>query len=270
MKLLKIIIISLSVLGASTLYLSCTRETPQVAPTVRGFSSSATVQVFNATLKAARNYVYVDGIPVSGAALAYGGVFPATAFGFNVTAGPHTFLLKDTLPATTQTPLSFTQTMDAGKSYTVFSYDTVTSVKQFTVLNNITIPTDTTCMLRFANFIYNTTALPNVDVYSFRRISGTPVFVSTPVYNNANVVAPSFTSSTPVFSNIATAQVSPFITYASGLTDTLYVFAAGTTSPLLSKGFITSLVPTRSYTSTFNGSYRGTLAARLVTTFATY
>ena len=242
MKFLKIIILSLGMLYVASLYLSCTRETPQIAST-RGVNYTSTVQVFSATVKAARNYIYVDGVPVSGAALAYGGVFPGTAYAFNVGAGPHTFLIKDTLPATTQVPLTFTQTLEVGKDYTIFTYDTITSVKQLTSLNYIVIPMDTTCMLRFANFVYNTTAVPNVDVYSYRR------------------------GALRVFTNVSTASVTDFIPYASGITDTLYVYATGTVSPLLVKQFVTSLTPTRSYTSVYNGSYKGTKA---ITTFATY
>ena len=224
---------------------SCTRDVPQVAATDTSFSNSATIQVFNATVKAARNYVYIDGVPVSGAALASGGVFPATAYSFKVTAGSHTILIKDTLPATTQVPLTFSQALDAGKSYTIFTYDTITSIKQATVANNITVPLDTSSRLRFANYIYNTTTVPNVDVYSFRKGTG----------------------SAPVFASVATAQVTDFIPYASGLTDTLYIYATGTTSPLLVKTLIPGLSPTRSYTSVYNGSYKGT---KTISTFATY
>jgi hypothetical protein len=148
------------------------------------------------------------------------------------------------LPTTKQTPLIFSQNFDAGKSYTIFTYDTITSVKQLTVLNNIVIPTDTSARLRFSNFIYNTNAVPNVDVYSYRR-----------------------GATTPVFKNVATGQVTDFIPYSSGLTDTLYVYATGTTSPLLVKSLVTNLTPTRSYTSTYSGSYRGT---KVISTFATY
>jgi len=134
--------------------------------------------------------------------------------------------------------------MEAGKSYTIFTYDTITSTKQATVLNNIVVPTDTSSRLRFANFIYNTTPVANVDVYSYKKGTGAPLFA-----------------------NVATNQVTDFIPYASLQTDTLYVYAAGTTSPLIVKQAVPSLVPTRSYTSAYNGSYRGTKA---VTTFATY
>jgi len=244
MKFLKITILSTGILAVSFLYFSCTKNNPQVATTETDFSNKTMVQVFNATVKSTRNYIYVDGVPVSGAALAFGGVFPATAFAFKVDAGLKSFVIKDTLPATTQVPLSFAENMQVGKSYTIFMYDTITSVKQSTVLNDIVVPKDTTARLRFANFIYNTFAVPSVDVYSYRR--GTTA---------------------PVFTNVATTQVTDFIPYASGLTDTLYVYATGTTSPLLVKALVTSLAPQRSYTSAYNGSYKGT---KTVTTFATY
>jgi hypothetical protein len=270
MKLFKIMILGMLVVMIAVINLSCKREVPQLAPITTDFSNSASVQIFSATVKAARNYVYVDGTVVSGSTFSYGGVFPGTAYSFMVNSGARSVLIKDTALTTTQTPLTFSQSFDAGKSYTIFTYDTITSVKQATILNTIVVPNDTTSRLRFANFIYNGTPVANVDVYSYRKIPGTPVYASTAVYNNANVFAPVFTGSTPVFSSIATNTVTPFIPYASGQTDTLYVFAAGTTSPLLTKGFITSLVPTRSYTSVYNGSYSGNLAARSVTTFATY
>ena len=243
MKFLKKINLILWVLTIAALYMSCTQETPHVAPRSIDPSNSGSVQVFSATVKAARNYVYVDGTSVSGIALASGGIFPGTAYSFKVNAGSRSFTIKDTLPATTQVPLTFTQNIEAGKSYTIFTYDTITSTKQTTVLNNIVIPTDTSSRLRFANFVYNTTPVANVDVYSFRK------------------------PGTAVFANVATNQVTEFIPYSSGITDTLYVYAAGTTSPLIVKQVVQSLVPTRSYTSVYNGSYRGTKA---ISTFATY
>jgi hypothetical protein len=244
MKLFKIITSTLGISVVSFFYISCEKETPSIGTIDTSLSNAGTVQVFSATVKAARNYIYVDNVPVSGAALAYGGVFPGTAYSFKVNPGSRTFLIKDTLPATTQTPLTFTQTIDPGKNYTIFTYDTITSVKQLTVANNVVVPTDTSAMLRFANFIYNTTALPNVDVYSFRKGTGTPIFT-----------------------NVATTAVTNFIPYPSLLTDTLYVYATGTTSPLIVKQVVPSLTPTRSYTAVYNGSYKGTKA---ITTFATY
>jgi hypothetical protein len=244
MKLIKItsavLFAAIGLFGSS----ACTRDIPHVATPDSSLAQSATVQVFDATVKSVRNYVYVDGKTVSGAAVAFGGVFPGTAFSFRVGAGSRSLLIKDTLSTSTQVPINFTQSFDAGKSYTVFTYDTTVSAKQITVQNTITIPKDTSSMLRFANFVYNATAVPNVDVYSYRKGTGSPVF-----------------------SNIASTLVSDFIPYASGITDTLYVYAAGTTTPLLNKSFVTSLTPTRSYTAIFAGSFRGTKA---ITTFVTY
>lgn len=240
MKLIKIITLCL---GVATVIASCTREAPLTASTFTDLSSKATVQVFSATVKAARNYTYVDGVQVSGAVLALGGVFPATAYSFKVDPGSRQFLIKDTLPATTQVPLTFMETMEAGKSYTIFTYDTTTNIKQKTVLNNIVIPKDTTSRLRFANFIYNTTPLSSVDVYSSRR------------------------GNTTIFTNVATNSVTDYIPYAAGTLDTLSVYATGTTTPLLGKIFVPSLVQTRSYTSVYTGSYQGT---KVTSTFANY
>jgi len=244
MKLLTTPTLYLGILSAAVFCCSCTRDIPQVTTLELGTGNAATVQVFSATVKAARNYIYVDNIPVSGIALGVGGVFPATAYAFKVAPGTHTFLIKDTLPATTQIPLTFSQNTEAGKNYTVFTYDTITSVKQVTITNNIVIPSDTTARLRFANFIYNKTPVPNVDVYSFRKGTAAPVFTS-----------------------VATNQVTDFIPYATGITDTLYVYATGTTAPLLVKQAVSTLTPSRSYTAAYNGSFTGT---KSVSIFATY
>ena len=258
MKFFKLNILKWSLVITSLAYAGCKREIPQLTATETNLSAAATLQVFNATVKAVRNYVYVDGTPVSGAVFASGGIFPNTAYGIKLTVGTHSVLVKDTAMVTTQIPLTFSQLFDAGKSYTTFTYDTTTSIKQLTVLNNIVIPTDTSSRLRVANFIYNTTAIPNVDVYSFRRIVGTPVY-----FNGS----PVFAGSVPVFGNIATNTVSDFIPYPSGLTDTFYVYATGTTSPLIVKGVMPSLVPTRSYTSALTGSFK---SVKAVGTFANY
>jgi hypothetical protein len=250
MKYIKIIFLVCGFVIIAIPFISCNRDIPHIAQTQTVGISSATVQVFNATVSAKRNYVYVDNVPVSGALLAYSGIFPGTAYGFNVTPSSHTFLIKDTLSATTQTPVSLTAIISAGKSYTVFTYDTITSTKALVVLNNITVPSDTTCRLRFGNFIYNTSAIPNVDVYSYRKggVGGL--------------------SATSVFSNVATDSVTSYIPYASGLTDTLYIYSTGTTTPLLAKFLLTSLTPTRSYTAAYSGSYKST--TKTLSTFANY
>ncbi|MEO6231454.1 MAG: DUF4397 domain-containing protein [Ferruginibacter sp.] len=243
MNRIKIITLSLAVVALSPVYISCTKDVPNVGVVDPGLSNGATVQVFNATVKSASNYIYVDGVPVSGAVLNYGAIFPATAIAFNVSPGSRSFLIKDTTPTTSQVPLTFTQDVAAGKSYSIFTYDTITSVKQVTVTNDIVIPSDTTCRIRFANFIYNATAIPNIDVYSAKR------------------------GGTPVFANVASAVVTGFIPFAAGVSDTLFVYATGTTSPLIVKVTVPSLIQTRSYTAACSGSYTGTKAIAI---FATY
>ena len=270
MSISKNIFSSLGLVAVASLFFGCKREVASIPYIQTDAGSNATIQVINATLKAARNYVYVDGVPVSGTTFSYQGSFPATAYSFKVTPGSHNMVIRDTMPTSAQVPLTFTQVLDAGKYYTIFMYDTITSPKQVAVVNDISVPSDTTARLRFANFVYSPAGVPNVDVYSYKRIPGTPVFQTTAVLNNASIPAPVFTGSTPVFSNVASNSVSGFVPYASLQADTLYVFAAGTTTPLLAKGTITSLTPTRSYSATFNGSYRGNLAARVITNFATY
>src|SRR5437868_4058867 len=168
MKFSKIIILSLGVFMIASLFVSCKREIPASA-SYRTVNLTSTFQVFNATVKSARNYIYVDGTVLTGAAFAYQGVSPGTAYSYNIGAGTHTFTIKDTLPTTTQPVLTFNQTLESGKDYTIFTYDTLTSIKQMMVPNYIVVPKDTTSMLRFANFVYNPTPVPNVDVYSFRR-----------------------------------------------------------------------------------------------------
>ena len=246
MNFIKINRAGLLLIVTSLVYMSCTKQKPAIADNDSNFSNSATVQVIDVTLKSTKNFLYVDNALVTGAVFAYQGVSPSTGPGYRLAAGSRSFVIKDTTATTTQPPLSFTQNLEAGKSYTIFMYDTLNSPKQLTVVNNIEIPTDTTSRLRFANFLYNTTAIPAVDVYSFRR-----------------------GMSTPVFSNVATNTVTNFIPYASILTDTLYVYPTGSTaaSSLIVKQVVNSLTPSRSYTSVANGSYRGTKA---ITTFATY
>lgn len=255
MKLLKNILFALLILSAVLLVDACRKPYTYIAANDTDIiNNSATVQIFGACARIARNYAFVDGAPVSGATFSFGGVFPGTAYSFRVTPGTHSLLMKDTLVTTTQVLTTYSQVFDLGKNYTIFLYDTVTSPKVFAVQNKITIPTDTSCMLRFANFIYNPTAVPNVDVYSFRR-GGIGGFATT---------------TTPIFANVATNQVTDFIPYASLLPDTLYVYGVGTTAPLLAKQLVVSLTPTRSYTSAYIGSHRAAATAKSISTFATY
>lgn len=237
----KIIITIIAAAVAAGIY-SCHKDFITVGNTMTDTKDNlAYVQVYNSTVTAARNYAYIDGIPVAGASFAYGGLYPASTYSFGISAGAHTILLKDTLPTATQAPLTFTENFEAGKKYTIFTYDTITSPKKITVTNNIVFPSDTTVRLRMANFMYSTAAVPAVDVFSFKR--------------NANI-----------FTNVPVAQVTDFIPFeSSGVADTLYFREAGS-SVLLGKLAVT-FVAKRSYTAIVRGSYRGTKA---VATFLNY
>ena len=247
MKILKIIIIGLGVVAASSIYISCAKTAPEKLSAVdTDFSNKAIVQVFQATVNATRNYVYVDAAPVTGALLSSGSIFPSSGNGFSLNGGVRAFLVSDTqvtkTPVTTQIPLSFAENMQTGKHYTIFLYDTITTPKQKTVQDNIVIPADTTVRLRFANFIYNPFAVPAVDVYSFNR-------------------------GTNIFTNISVTDVTEFITYPSRIPlDTLYIRETGTLNQLL-KVSISTLTPKRNYTFVYRGSHRGTRTSSLYATY---
>src|SRR5262245_47502131 len=95
-------------------------------------SNSSVIQVYMAMVNASRNYVYLDSKPVTGALMTSGSVFPGTGFGSSIDPGLRAFLVRDTLPTTTQVPLSFAENMQVGRNYTVFIYDTITSPKEKT------------------------------------------------------------------------------------------------------------------------------------------
>ena len=217
----------------STITLSCTKTFDDKTPGTLGFSTGSSIQLFVAAVGASRNYIYVDGMPQNGAALVTGSLFPGGIgnYGFSVPGGQRTFLLRDTSSTTTQAQLSFANVVGINKNYTIFAYDTITSIKQKTVETQIVVPTDTSARIRFANFIYHPSTMPPVDIFSLN--------------GNANI-----------FSNISITDVTNFINYPSGLSvDTLYVCEAGT-SNVLAKVSTSGLTPKRSYTVVYRGSGR--------------
>lgn len=231
----------LGALALTVLYISCSRSVPDlVASTNANFNNKAFVQIYNGTLTSTRNYAYVDGNALTGAAFSYGSTFPSIPSNFSVTSGLRAFLIRDTqiikTPVTTQLPMSFAQSLDANKYYTIFMYDTLNSPQQKIVNNDIQIPTDTTARVRFANFIFSKTAVPNVDVFSVKR--------------NANV-----------FTNVGVTDVTGYIPFAAALTtstsDTLLVRETGTTN-LLAQLNTYLPIRKRSYTLVFRGRYQST------------
>lgn len=245
MKDSKILNIGVIIVLVSFISIACNKaNNERIAAFETDLDNKSVVQVAVATVNATRNYLYVDSKQITGATLSSGSIFPvsATGVGFNVEGGFRSFLVRDTLSTTTQMPFSFAESFNVSTHYTLFLYDTITAPKQKTVKDNIVIPPDTTCRLRFANFIYNNAAVPNVDVFSFNR--------------NANI-----------FTNIAVTDVTEFIPYPSRLpADTLYIREAGTMNLLL-KQSIGVLTPKRNYTFLYRGSFKGT---KTFTFYATY
>ncbi|HEV8283290.1 MAG TPA: hypothetical protein VGQ09_03215 [Chitinophagaceae bacterium] len=237
MKLFEIFKISLGAMGICSILLSCTRDIPEPIATIdTDFTASSFVQVYNASIPSAatdprKNYVFVNGTPVTGAAVGYGSLFPAVGPGVSILSGSQAFLIKDTLPSATQPQLSFSPNLESTKHYTVFMYDTFNVIKQKVVQTNIEIPDDTTSRVRFANFAYYPTATAGIDIFSKAR--------------NAYVVQ-----------NLLSTQVTEFIPYASAVSDTLYVYEAG--NPTNKLDTLNGFFPTRlrSYTLIFRGRWR--------------
>ncbi|MBE2229102.1 MAG: DUF4397 domain-containing protein [Chitinophagaceae bacterium] len=245
MKNLNITISVAGLLFSAAVLSGCTKTFDEKVSQQRNFSNSSLLQLYNATVGTSRNYIYVDSKPLNGAAIAYGGIFPGTGYGFAVPIGLKNFLIRDTLSTSTQSQLSFAENLQSGRNYTIFMYDTSTATKQKTVETALVIPADTTARIRFANFVYNPGIIPAVDVYSQNRKQN-------------------------IFTNIAVTDVTSFIPYASGQTDTFYIRSTGTNTnlqnlvPTPAPGTWTDirviLTPTqkRSYTIIFRGGYRAT------------
>ena len=224
---------------------SCTKTFDEKIDLKTDQSGNSLVQVFLATVGSSRNYVYVDAKPVTGAALAYGSLFPASGVGFSVPAGLRDMMVRDTLTATTQTQIAFAQNMQAGMGYTVFVYDTINAAKQKTVQTTLVVPSDTSCRVRFANFAYNGLAVtPSIDIVS----TGKNEIVAT---------------------NVPYTGVTEFIAHPTGLSGEGFQVREAGTSNILATVSSVSLMAKRSYTVIYRGSHRNS-AGRVVSVFANY
>ncbi len=225
---------------------SCKKKVSEITDQQRNFSNNALIQVYVGTVSATRNYVYVDGLPVTGAGLATGGLFPSTGYASSVLAGSRNIIIKDTLSTSTQVQLSFNQSFTGNSNYTIFTYDTITSPKQLVVETPLNLTYNNSAQLRFANIVYSKNAIPAVDVFSKRK--------------NSNV-----------FTNMPVTAVSAFIPIETQVTDTFIVRTAGTTTQL---AVINSLLfqQKRAYTLVFRGSYALTTGtnARTLSLFTNY
>ena len=178
-----------------------------------------------------------------------GGVFPGastiTAFA-TILPGARTIRVYDSAAVPLQTPVSVSATFDAGKFYTVYTYDTSNAVKALIQNDVFTVPSDTTANVKFVNIIYSSSTIPNVDLYSRRK--------------RANIAT-----------NIAPLGNSNYIKHITGLSDTLEVRATGTTTALtIFNGF--TFNAKRTYNVVFRGRYQSTSGtmSRGLTVMATY
>lgn len=226
---------------------ACEKEYKSLLTEETNLGKTAFVKFHNAIINSNRTYIYSDLVPLNGATIAYGGLFPSLSPSYAaLAAGTRAISIRDTLAPSTQYPISFSTAMTGGNYYTIFAYDSLSAPKYKVVQDNIQVFNDTSARIRFANFPFSTTAIPNVDIFSQKQ--------------QANV-----------FTNISTASVTDFISYRAGISDTLFVRPTGTTTNLTQ---LNGLVPTakRNYTVIFRGSYRTTagVAARTLTSFLSY
>jgi len=239
---------SITIALASMIMLAaCEKEYKSILTEETNLGNTAFVKFHNAIINSNRTYIYSDMVPLNGATIAYGGLFPSLSPSYTaLTAGTRAIAIRDTLAPSTQYPISFNAPMTAGTFYTIFAYDSLNAPQYKVIQDNIQVFNDTAARVRFANFPYSTTAMPNVDIFSQKQ--------------QANI-----------FTNISTAAVTDFISFRANISDTLYVRPTGTTNNLTQ---LNGLVATakRNYTVIFRGSYRSTTgtAARTLTSFLSY
>jgi len=239
---------SITIALASMIMLAaCEKEYKSILTEETNLGNTAFVKFHNAIINSNRTYIYSDMVPLNGATIAYGGLFPSLSPSYTaLAAGTRAIAIRDTLAPSTQYPISFNAPMTAGTFYTIFAYDSLNAPQYKVIQDNIQVFNDTAARVRFANFPYSTTAMPNVDIFSQKQ--------------QANI-----------FTNISTAAVTDFISFRANISDTLYVRPTGTTNNLTQ---LNGLVATakRNYTVIFRGSYRTTAgaAARTLTSFLSY
>ena len=239
---------SITIALASMIMLAaCEKEYKSILTEETNLGNTAFVKFHNAIINSNRTYIYSDMVPLNGATIAYGGLFPSLSPSYTaLAAGTRAIAIRDTLAPSTQYPISFNAPMTDGTFYTIFAYDSLNAPKYKVIQDNIQVFNDTAARVRFANFPFSTTAIPNVDIFSQKQ--------------QANI-----------FTNISTAAVTDFISFRAGISDTLYVRPTGTTNNLTQ---LNGLVATakRNYTVIFRGSYRSTTgtAARTLASFLSY
>ncbi|WP_295237040.1 DUF4397 domain-containing protein [Sediminibacterium sp.] len=238
-----------SIIAVIGLFTACKKDFDGRATESVGTENKAFIRIVPGSVGALRNFATLDGALLNGTALSMGSVFPGastvTAFA-TILPGARTIRVYDSSLVPAQTPVSISATFDAGKFYTVYTYDTSNAVKALIQNDVFTVPSDTTANVKFVNIIFSSSAVPNVDLYSRRK--------------RANIAT-----------NIAPLSSSNYIPHITGLTDTLEVRATGTTAPLaIVNGF--TFNQKRTYNVVFRGRYQSTSGtmSRGITVMATY
>ena len=244
MKLSKYIASGLA-LGLIVLAVACKKETKFHSVIDEQFPSNAKAQikVINAANNTQRNYVYVDGVNLSGITFADGGSFPANSYYADIYKGVHAVMIKDTLATGPQIPVTVTADYLPQRKYTIFMYDSTKNLKTKLVEDKIVVPADTgIAMIRFANFAYSTTPIPNLDVYSYSK-------------------------QTRIWTNISPTTVTDFIRYTATnrTVDTFYFRPTGTQVDLIKLAF--TLTAKRSYSIVFRGRYSATRTVSVYTQY---
>ena len=225
-------------------------EFQRSADEMKALDTTALIKVYNATINSPVTNVFVNDKKVTGAVIGYTGLFPATAAYAAVKPGPTTIRIADTAKTNPRLLHTINTTLDMAKYYSVLLYDTVTKSKVMVVEDQIARPADTSARIRFANLVFSSVPVTNVDIYSQNLKRN-------------------------VFTNIPREHVTPFINHPSKLSDTFYVRATGTTTNLVTNGTTNATIFTpgvhRHYTIIFRGRYQttGTGATARAITFMT-
>lgn len=213
---------------------ACEREFDETIVENNDLNGSALYKVFNLSPGSKGTMVYVNDSVRSGAALAYGLTFPSSGTGFTLAGGTRNITVRDTFSSTIQPPINESVTVENGRRYYLFLYDTVNAIKRAILASEAGRPLDTSALLSFGNFIFSSTPVANVDLFSVRL--------------NRNL-----------FTDVTIGQVLDFIPYPSNTVDTLIVRTTGTSVTLASAPF--QAAEKRSYNLVFRGRYQTTTPA---------
>jgi hypothetical protein len=234
------------IIGAAALLAGCEKKYEYIGTYNASLQTKANVKFINLTVGSLRNTLTLNNVLVSRTATPYLSTYPLLNSYAVVEPGNIAVLIKDTLLTTTQPATNLTVPTSANSFYSIFTYDTLNNVKAKVVSDNFTIPTDSSIMIRFANFFYTTVPVANIDVFSWRA--------------GANIAT-----------NIPLNEVTTFAPHRFN-TDTLYFRSTGTTSGELVKLFYSGLTSKRAYTFATRGRYQNTTGtvSRGVTIFTNY